>query len=72
MIKNVANSILLGLMCLAVYSHHMVSDPFERSAPALVFLFMLAGRLVVWIQTSRREQAETRNTAVANGGVKHD
>ncbi|XP_026473650.1 transmembrane protein 35A-like [Ctenocephalides felis] len=72
LIKNSANGILLALMCLAVYSHHMVSDPFERSAPALVFLFMLAGRLVVWFQISRREQAGARTAAVANGGVKHD
>lgn len=37
-------------MLLAVYSHYMVSDPFERSGPALVFTFMLGGRLVVWYQ----------------------
>lgn len=39
-------------MLLAVYSHYMVSDPFERSGPALVFTFMLGGRLVVWYQVS--------------------
>lgn len=37
-------------MFLAVYSHYMVSDPFERSGPALVFTFMLVGRLVIWYQ----------------------
>lgn len=37
-------------MLLAVYSHYMVNDPFERCGPALVFTFMLGGRLVVWYQ----------------------
>lgn len=49
-IKNAANMILLTLMLLAVYSHFMVSDPFERCGPALVFTFMLCGRFVVWYQ----------------------
>lgn len=49
-IKNTANVTLLLLMFLAVYSHYMVSDPFERSGPALVFTFMLVGRLVIWYQ----------------------
>lgn len=39
-------------MLLAVYSHYMVSDPFERSGPALVFTFMLSGRFVVWYQVN--------------------
>lgn len=51
-IKNAANITLLLLMFLAVYSHYMVSDPFERSGPALVFTFMLGGRFVVWYQVS--------------------
>lgn len=67
-IKNTANVTLLMLMLLAVYSHYMVSDPFERSGPALVFTFMLAGRLVVWYQTSRREaEAALAAQAQANG-----
>lgn len=41
---------LLILMLLGIYQHWMVSDPFERSGPALVFTFMLGGRLVVWYQ----------------------
>lgn len=56
-VKNAANITLLSLMLLAVYSHYMVNDPFERCGPALVFTFMLGGRLVVWYQTSRREAA---------------
>lgn len=55
-------------MLLAVYSHYMASDPFERCGPSLVFTFMLGGRLVIWYQTSRREAGLT---ATANG-VKQD
>ena len=40
---------------MAVYSHYMVADKLERTAPALVFLFMLSGRLVVYYQLTRRE-----------------
>lgn len=40
-------------MILGVYQHWMVSDPFERSGPALVFTFMLGGRLVVWYQVCK-------------------
>lgn len=47
-IKNTANIGLVLLMILAAYSHIMVGDPFDRCAPALVFFFMLSGRLVVW------------------------
>lgn len=49
-VKNAANITLLVLMLLGIYQHWMVSDPFERSGPALVFTFMLGGRLVVWYQ----------------------
>jgi len=65
----VANVTLLLLMLLGIYQHWMVSDPFERSGPALVFTFMLGGRLVVWWQTSRKEAAELSaiNQAQANG-----
>lgn len=71
-IKNFANVGLLILMILAAYSHIMVSDPFDRCAPAIVFFFMLSGRLVVWYQTSRREELE-RATATQNGnGLKKD
>lgn len=47
-VKNTANVGLVLLMILAAYSHVMVGDPFDRCAPALVFFFMLSGRLVVW------------------------
>lgn len=35
-IKNFSNTVLLFLMLMAVYSHYMVNDKFERTAPALV------------------------------------
>lgn len=70
-IKNAANMTLLVLMFLAVYSHYMVSDPFERCGPALVFTFMLIGRLVIWYQASRREALNAAEKAT-NNGVKQD
>jgi len=63
-IKNGANICLLILTLMAVYSHYMVADKLERTAPALVFLFMLSGRLVVyWQLNSKKELGETQ----ANG-----
>nr|CAD7263296.1 unnamed protein product [Timema shepardi] len=38
-VKQGANIILLLMMLVAVYSHYMVNDKFERIAPALVRLF---------------------------------
>ncbi|XP_044268483.1 novel acetylcholine receptor chaperone [Tribolium madens] len=64
-VKNGANLCLLVLTLMAVYSHYMVADKLERTAPALVFLFMLSGRLVVYYQLTRRE-AE-RPEATVNG-----
>ncbi|KYB27569.1 novel acetylcholine receptor chaperone [Tribolium castaneum] len=64
-VKNGANLCLLLLTLMAVYSHYMVADKLERTAPALVFLFMLSGRLVVYYQLTRRE-AE-RPEATVNG-----
>ncbi|KAI4465251.1 spinal cord expression protein 4 [Holotrichia oblita] len=63
-IKNGANICLLILTLMAVYSHYMVADKLERTAPALVFLFMLSGRLVVyWQLNNKKELGETQ----ANG-----
>ncbi|KAJ2939625.1 hypothetical protein O0L34_g14343 [Tuta absoluta] len=72
-IKNAANIGLVLLMILAAYSHVMVGDPFDRCAPALVFFFMLTGRLVVWYQTVRREEMERNASATQNGnGLKRE
>lgn len=62
-VKNISNAVLLFLMLMAVYSHYMVNDKFERIAPALVFFFMLTGRLVIDWQL-RREDAQP---VTANG-----
>lgn len=70
-VKNVANVTLLMLMFLAVYSHYMVSDPFERCGPALVFTFMLIGRLVIWYQASRRDALLAAEKITSNG-IKQD
>lgn len=71
-VKNAANVTLLSLMLLAVYSHYMVNDPFERCGPALVFTFMLGGRLVVWYQTSRREAAAAAAAEASANGLKQE
>lgn len=55
-IKNASNICLLVLTLMAVYSHYMVADKLERTAPALVFLFMLSGRLVVYFQLQKKEE----------------
>lgn len=71
-VKNTANVTLLVLMLLGIYQHWMVSDPFERSGPALVFTFMLGGRLVVWYQTARLQDEATTAAQPAANGVKQD
>ncbi|KAK0172051.1 hypothetical protein PV328_005420 [Microctonus aethiopoides] len=62
-IKNTSNTILLCLMLMAVYSHYRLNDKLERTAPALVFLFMLTGRLVIDMQLGR----PANQAVVANG-----
>ncbi|CAH1709500.1 unnamed protein product [Macrosiphum euphorbiae] len=57
-VKQGANITLLMSHLLAVYTHYAAKDKFERMAPALVFLFMLAGRLVIDYQLRRKELAE--------------
>ncbi|XP_063984345.1 novel acetylcholine receptor chaperone [Diachasmimorpha longicaudata] len=61
-VKNTSNAILLFLMLMAFYSHYRLDDKLERTAPALVFLFMLTGRLVIDMQLNRQaNQAATVN-----------
>lgn len=59
-IKQGANIVLLFMMMMAVYSHYMVNDKFERTAPALVFFFMLTGRLVIDWQLRRKATTEVQ------------
>nr|CAG4648386.1 EOG090X0IKQ [Moina brachiata]SVE93369.1 EOG090X0IKQ [Moina brachiata] len=56
--KQVANVILLFLMICAVCLHWAIEDKLERTAPAIVFFFMLSCRLVVEWQLHRQEKAE--------------
>nr|CAG4642190.1 EOG090X0IKQ [Eurycercus lamellatus] len=58
--KQVANVVLLSLMVAAIWLHWMVDDKLERSAPALVFFFMLTCRLVVEWQLHRQAKAEAK------------
>ncbi|CAH1388637.1 unnamed protein product [Nezara viridula] len=65
-VKQGANITLLLLMLMAVYSHYMVNDKFERTAPALVFFFMLTGRMVIDWQLKRKQDV----MATSNGDTK--
>nr|CAG4643622.1 EOG090X0IKQ [Ilyocryptus agilis] len=67
-IKQIANVILLFLMIIAIWLHWMVDDKLERSAPALVFFFMLTCRLVVEWQVHRQAKADAKD-AVAGPGT---
>ncbi|XP_050422162.1 novel acetylcholine receptor chaperone [Adelges cooleyi] len=58
-VKNGANITLLLSHILAVYTHWAAKDKFDRMAPSLVFLFMLAGRLVIDYQIKRKERLES-------------
>jgi len=53
-VKRATNAVLLLLTILSVYSHLLVDEKFERTAPALVFFFMLTCRLVVEFQNERK------------------
>lgn len=44
-VKTYSNMVLLALMVMAVYSHYMVHDKFERIAPALVSIIRLLALL---------------------------
>ena len=47
----------------AAYTHHAIGDKFERTAPAIVFTFMLTCRLIVYIQV-RCKDARDRKAAL--------
>ncbi|XP_034238200.1 transmembrane protein 35A [Thrips palmi] len=64
-VKQGANIVLILLMLVAVYSHYMVNDKFERIAPALVFFFMLTGRMVIDWQLRRKAEAAIEGEAKA-------
>ena len=45
-VKNAANGLLILVKLLNMFSHWVINDEFERTAPTLVFLLMLGCRLV--------------------------
>ncbi|VVC29068.1 DoxX family [Cinara cedri] len=61
-VKQGANITLLMSHLLAIFTHYAAKDKFERMAPTLVFLFMLAGRVVIDYQLRRKELAEIAET----------
>lgn len=50
-VKQGANIMLLFLMVIAVYSHYMVNDKFERIAPALVSILKTVNEYLMGIRT---------------------
>ncbi|XP_043275746.1 novel acetylcholine receptor chaperone [Venturia canescens] len=71
-VKNASNAVLLFLMLMAVYSHHQLNDKLERTAPALVFLFMLTGRLVIDWQLGRHDNQAVNANGVDDKNKKQD
>lgn len=63
-LKELANVIILVLMIGATYTHYIIGDRFERTAPAIVFTFMLTCRLVVYLQVQRKLARERNSAAV--------
>jgi hypothetical protein len=59
-------------MFLAIYSQYVVSDPFERIGPSMVFSFMLIGRLVIFYQIHRKEKQLEEAAAAQANGLKQD
>ncbi|XP_053202124.1 novel acetylcholine receptor chaperone-like [Panonychus citri] len=59
-IKQLANWILLILTILGLYTHVVVKDKFEKTAPSIVFMLMLTCRLIVHVQVRRREAAKPK------------
>ncbi|XP_019755880.1 uncharacterized protein LOC109534599 isoform X2 [Dendroctonus ponderosae] len=69
-VKNAANTVLLLLTVMAMYTHYMVADRFSRTAPAIVFFFLLVGRLGIFYQLQKREQ-RLKQQPISNG-IKQD
>lgn len=63
MIKQLANVLLLIMMAGAFYTHTIMEDKFERTAPSIVFALMLACRLVVFFQVRRKEKKQAKLVA---------
>ena len=70
--QNVANVLLIGVKGLNAYSHWAINDEFERTAPTLVFLLMLACRMVVDWQMVKRDKEEAEEAAKARSKATKD
>ena len=70
--QNVANVVLIGVKGLNAYSHWAINDEFERTAPTLVFLLMLACRMVVDWQMVKRDKEEAEEAAKAKSKATKD
>lgn len=55
-LKQLANFCLLSLTLIAFYTHIVIDDKFERTAPSIVFTLMLSCRLIIYWQVTRREK----------------
>lgn len=50
----------------AFYTHTILEDKFERTAPSIVFALMLGCRLVVYLQVKRKEKKLLERTREAS------
>ena len=64
--------VLIGVKGLNAYSHWAINDEFERTAPTLVFLLMLACRMVVDWQMVKRDKEEAEEAAKARSKATKD
>ncbi|XP_054706452.1 novel acetylcholine receptor chaperone-like [Uloborus diversus] len=78
-VKQIANVVLLVLMLGAFYTHTILEDKFERTAPSIVFALMLGCRLIVYLQVRKKERKNAacqresfRTDAIAGKDTKQD
>jgi hypothetical protein len=57
-VKQGANIVLVVLMLMAVYSHYMVNDKFERTAPALVSKFCINRPILSFLKINKKVRLE--------------
>ncbi|XP_074656596.1 putative acetylcholine receptor chaperone [Tubulanus polymorphus] len=57
-IKQVANVLLIFMMCGALATHVQMDDDLERMTPSIVFGLLLTCRLVIYMQVRARQHAQ--------------
>ncbi|XP_064610688.1 novel acetylcholine receptor chaperone-like [Liolophura sinensis] len=55
-LKDIANVFLLMVMLNDIYTHYALQEGLDRMTPAIVFLLLLACRLVIHIQVKSRDR----------------